>query len=270
MTKLAVTYIWCRRHIGPLTFRLETVFFFWQESLAKHVVQMLFSCEGMEVMVYAFTNHCQIYFTAINLILEGIVGLFIHLYSFNHPRQVLGNSLQSFHNCFPHKVAPWLFCLLLKPVKLYPLNFSSWHCRFICVISLPVGMCGLGLLTLVLFPTVTYVRMHPVCLLLMYPPSFHVLWFAFFIKMSLILPLPFLYVAFFYCEIDGSSLCLQCDMIVHVGGKRTHGRYLVLRQRVEVCDCVSCSRFSCGVACSCAMPPVIWINPWRRCVVSRR
>ncbi|KAH7692692.1 Zinc finger RING/FYVE/PHD-type protein [Dioscorea alata] len=39
--------------------------------------------------------------------------------------------------------------------------------------------------------------------------------------------------AFFYCEIDGSSLCLQCDMIVHVGGKRTHGRYLLLRQRVE-------------------------------------
>ncbi|GFP85938.1 B-box zinc finger protein 19 [Phtheirospermum japonicum] len=33
--------------------------------------------------------------------------------------------------------------------------------------------------------------------------------------------------------IDGSSLCLQCDMIVHVGGKRTHGRYLMLRQRVE-------------------------------------
>lgn len=39
--------------------------------------------------------------------------------------------------------------------------------------------------------------------------------------------------AFFYCEIDGSSLCLQCDMIVHVGGKRTHRRYLMLRQRVE-------------------------------------
>lgn len=39
--------------------------------------------------------------------------------------------------------------------------------------------------------------------------------------------------AFFYCEVDGSSLCLQCDMLVHVGGKRTHGRYLVLRQRVE-------------------------------------
>ncbi|KAL5169088.1 B-box zinc finger protein 19 [Glycine soja] len=39
--------------------------------------------------------------------------------------------------------------------------------------------------------------------------------------------------AFFYCEIDGSSLCLQCDMIVHVGGKRTHGRYLLLRQRAQ-------------------------------------
>ncbi|PIN26852.1 hypothetical protein CDL12_00396 [Handroanthus impetiginosus] len=39
--------------------------------------------------------------------------------------------------------------------------------------------------------------------------------------------------AFFYCEVDGSSLCLQCDMIVHVGGKRTHRRYLLLRQRVE-------------------------------------
>ncbi|KAF5186142.1 B-box zinc finger protein [Thalictrum thalictroides] len=39
--------------------------------------------------------------------------------------------------------------------------------------------------------------------------------------------------AFFYCEVDGSSLCLQCDMIVHVGGKRTHGRYLLLRQRIQ-------------------------------------
>ncbi|XP_052204536.1 B-box zinc finger protein 18 isoform X2 [Diospyros lotus] len=39
--------------------------------------------------------------------------------------------------------------------------------------------------------------------------------------------------AFFYCEIDGTSLCLQCDMIVHVGGKRTHRRYLLMRQRVE-------------------------------------
>ncbi|MBA0620132.1 hypothetical protein Godav_005899 [Gossypium davidsonii] len=26
--------------------------------------------------------------------------------------------------------------------------------------------------------------------------------------------------AFFYCEIDGSSLCLQCDMVVHVGGDK--------------------------------------------------
>ncbi|XAR73801.1 hypothetical protein NMG60_11007891 [Bertholletia excelsa] len=39
--------------------------------------------------------------------------------------------------------------------------------------------------------------------------------------------------AFFYCEVDGSSLCLQCDMIAHVGGKRSHRRYLVLRQRIE-------------------------------------
>ncbi|KAK9691003.1 hypothetical protein RND81_09G169900 [Saponaria officinalis] len=39
--------------------------------------------------------------------------------------------------------------------------------------------------------------------------------------------------AYFYCEIDGSSLCLQCDMAVHVGGKRTHRRYLLLRQRAE-------------------------------------
>lgn len=44
-----------------------------------------------------------------------------------------------------------------------------------------------------------------------------------------------MFAAFFYCEIDGTSLCLQCDMIVHVGGKRTHGRYLLSRQRVEVC-----------------------------------
>nr|CAB3457675.1 unnamed protein product [Digitaria exilis] len=39
--------------------------------------------------------------------------------------------------------------------------------------------------------------------------------------------------AFFHCEIDGTSLCLSCDMTVHVGGKRTHGRYLLLRQSVE-------------------------------------
>ncbi|KAK6946336.1 B-box-type zinc finger [Dillenia turbinata] len=34
-------------------------------------------------------------------------------------------------------------------------------------------------------------------------------------------------------DIDGSSLCLQCDLIVHVEGKRTHRRYLLLRQTVE-------------------------------------
>ncbi|GLT30658.1 hypothetical protein SLA2020_054490 [Shorea laevis] len=39
--------------------------------------------------------------------------------------------------------------------------------------------------------------------------------------------------AFFYCEVDGISLCLQCDTVVHVGGKRTHARYLLFRQRVE-------------------------------------
>ncbi|KAL8168027.1 hypothetical protein V2J09_009526 [Rumex salicifolius] len=39
--------------------------------------------------------------------------------------------------------------------------------------------------------------------------------------------------AFFYCGVDGSSLCMQCDMIVHVGGKKTHARNLLLRQRVE-------------------------------------
>uniref|UniRef100_A0A7N1A0K0 B box-type domain-containing protein n=1 Tax=Kalanchoe fedtschenkoi TaxID=63787 RepID=A0A7N1A0K0_KALFE len=45
--------------------------------------------------------------------------------------------------------------------------------------------------------------------------------------------------AFFYCEVDGTSLCLQCDMIVHVGGKRKHGRYLILRQKVEVASLVN-------------------------------
>ncbi|PKA60720.1 putative salt tolerance-like protein [Apostasia shenzhenica] len=45
--------------------------------------------------------------------------------------------------------------------------------------------------------------------------------------------------AFFFCEIDGSSLCLQCDTIVHVGGKRTHARYLLLRQAVQVLLLVS-------------------------------
>ncbi|MCO5566716.1 hypothetical protein L7F22_020395 [Adiantum nelumboides] len=40
--------------------------------------------------------------------------------------------------------------------------------------------------------------------------------------------------AFFFCGIDGTSLCLQCDMNVHVGGKRTHQRYLLMKQKVEL------------------------------------
>eukprot|EP00252_Welwitschia_mirabilis_P006221 TRINITY_DN1702_c0_g1_i2.p1 TRINITY_DN1702_c0_g1~~TRINITY_DN1702_c0_g1_i2.p1 ORF type:complete len:164 (-),score=33.13 TRINITY_DN1702_c0_g1_i2:168-659(-) len=40
--------------------------------------------------------------------------------------------------------------------------------------------------------------------------------------------------AFLHCSVDGSSLCLQCDMDVHKGGKRTHQRYLLLGQRVEL------------------------------------
>ncbi|KAJ8476968.1 hypothetical protein OPV22_020695 [Ensete ventricosum] len=32
---------------------------------------------------------------------------------------------------------------------------------------------------------------------------------------------------------DGSSLCLECEVIVHVGGKRSHERYLLLRQKIE-------------------------------------
>lgn len=40
--------------------------------------------------------------------------------------------------------------------------------------------------------------------------------------------------AFFFCGIDGTSLCLQCDMDVHVGGKRTHERFLLMGQRVEL------------------------------------
>eukprot|EP00268_Persea_americana_P057558 TRINITY_DN6901_c1_g1_i9.p1 TRINITY_DN6901_c1_g1~~TRINITY_DN6901_c1_g1_i9.p1 ORF type:complete len:200 (-),score=22.24 TRINITY_DN6901_c1_g1_i9:262-861(-) len=40
--------------------------------------------------------------------------------------------------------------------------------------------------------------------------------------------------AFLFCKTDGSSLCLQCDAIVHVGGsKQTHERYVLLKQRVE-------------------------------------
>ncbi|KNA22471.1 hypothetical protein SOVF_033430 isoform B [Spinacia oleracea] len=39
--------------------------------------------------------------------------------------------------------------------------------------------------------------------------------------------------AFFYCEIDGTSLCLQCDTDVHVGGTQVHARYLLFKQQVE-------------------------------------
>lgn len=39
--------------------------------------------------------------------------------------------------------------------------------------------------------------------------------------------------AFFFCGIDGTSLCLQCDMDVHTGGKKAHERYLLMAQRVE-------------------------------------
>ncbi|KAJ7522225.1 hypothetical protein O6H91_18G002300 [Diphasiastrum complanatum] len=40
--------------------------------------------------------------------------------------------------------------------------------------------------------------------------------------------------AFFFCGIDGTSLCLQCDMDAHTGGKKTHERYLMMGQRVEI------------------------------------
>ncbi|GBG70921.1 hypothetical protein CBR_g8223 [Chara braunii] len=40
--------------------------------------------------------------------------------------------------------------------------------------------------------------------------------------------------AFFFCGIDGTSLCLQCDMDVHTGGKKAHARYLLMGQRVEL------------------------------------
>lgn len=40
--------------------------------------------------------------------------------------------------------------------------------------------------------------------------------------------------AFFFCGVDGTSLCLQCDMDVHVGGKKAHERYLMMGQRVEL------------------------------------
>jgi hypothetical protein len=91
-------------------------------------------------------------------------------------------------------------------------------------------MLGLVLQVQVMCRAATYVRMHLVRIFIVLPLFF---WFFFF---AYVLNRLFnVVVAFFYCETDGSSLCLQCDMIVHVGGKRTHGRYLLFRQRVEVC-----------------------------------
>ena len=135
-----------------------------------------------------------------------------------------------------------LFLTVLVHILLQCFITVNGSGRFTCVISLLVGMFGLVLQIPVMFPAVTYVKMHLVCRSLFY----FLLYYWYF---SEICPLclvkefqaydsPFgdIYVAFFYCEVDGSSLCLQCDMIVHVGGKRTHGRYLLLRQRVEVCN----------------------------------
>lgn len=83
---------------------------------------------------------------------------------------------------------------------------------------------------------VTSVKMHLVCKVLLLFTSARISFFELLYEgFKFVSYLGNVYVAFFYCEIDGSSLCLQCDMTVHVGGKRTHGRYLLLRQRVEVC-----------------------------------
>nr|GMC95552.1 B-box zinc finger protein 19-like isoform X1 [Ipomoea batatas] len=73
--------------------------------------------------------------------------------------------------------------------------------------------------------------MHPVCRFI--PLHFSVSIFGSVKWKIYVSLLDLLCVAFFYCEIDGSSLCLQCGMMVHVGGKRTHGRYLLIRQRIE-------------------------------------
>lgn len=40
--------------------------------------------------------------------------------------------------------------------------------------------------------------------------------------------------AYFFCGVDGTSLCLQCDMDVHIGAKRMHERYIMMGQRVEL------------------------------------
>ena len=91
-----------------------------------------------------------------------------------------------------------------------------------------------GLADPAMFPGVTYAKMHQVCMHLF--SLFFVLFISFLHKgLTLCSLIGNICAAFFYCKIDGTSHCLQCDMIVHVGGKRTHGRYLLLRQRVEVC-----------------------------------
>lgn len=101
---------------------------------------------------------------------------------------------------------------------------SMSRCRYTCVTSLLVGTWELGLQTLINLPDVIYAKVFLVCLLIHESP------FPTISQLHLVC----LVVAFFHCEIDGTSLCLSCDMTVHVGGKRTHGRYLLLRQSVEV------------------------------------
>lgn len=138
--------------------------------------------------------------------------------------------------CFSHKN---VYCGL--KLLIFIQDFVIWNLhldkmwlmlcgRSICATSWQVDMWELDLRSLVKSCAATYARMNLVW------------WFLFSISTIfrrcgsfLNILLRHLYVAFFYCEVDGSSLCLQCDMIVHVGGKRTHERYLLLRQRVEVC-----------------------------------
>ncbi|CAI7784387.1 unnamed protein product [Closterium sp. NIES-54] len=55
--------------------------------------------------------------------------------------------------------------------------------------------------------------------------------------------------AFFYCAVDGTSLCLQCDLDVHIGGKKAHERYLLMGQRVEVRGGVVWGRDGGGKGC---------------------
>lgn len=114
---------------------------------------------------------------------------------------------------------------------------NEWN-RYICATNLQVVMFELDLLLPVKFHGVIYVRMLLVCMHI-YCIYLSLLVFVLIFSYAMVISFgvsSYLYVAFFYCEVDGSSLCLQCDMLVHVGGKRTHCRYLLLRQRVEVCE----------------------------------